>query len=86
MMKIIPIAKITHPSISGILSVTAPSVQLANGIATITIPTIARIRPVTQRLPVDIVDTLFVSPSAKFVLLNYNLVTYLLICPIQLQD
>jgi hypothetical protein len=52
-----------HPSISGILSATAPSVHSVNGIATITMPITAKIRPVTQRLPVLMFETLFVTPS-----------------------
>jgi len=59
MMNITPIAKMIYPTISGNLSPTFPSVQLANGIATIMIPITARIRPVTHRLPVDMVDNSF---------------------------
>lgn len=58
-MNITPIAKMIYPMISGNLSPTMPSVQLANGIATIMIPTTAKIRPVTHRLDVDMADISF---------------------------
>lgn len=63
-MNITPIANMIYPIISGILSPTAPSVQLANGIATIMIPTTAKIRPVTHRLPFDMADNSFISSPA----------------------